>query len=115
VKSERAYLEHILYCAGRIADDAAGGKQAVFASPTLQDAIIRNLPVLCESAQRISEGTKSRYPQVDWRAISGLRNVLVHDYFSVDLETIWTILAADLPTLERTVCEILATLPEEKT
>lgn len=71
-----------------------------FASPTLQDAIVRNLQVLCESTQRHTESTKARHPEVDWRGISGLRNVLVHSYFEVDLETIWTIIQRDLPVLE---------------
>ncbi len=99
-KPERAYLQHILHCIGRIRDDARGGKEAVFASPTLQDAIVRNLQVLCESTQRLTESTKARHPEVDWRGISGLRNVLVHSYFEVDLETIWTIIQRDLPVLE---------------
>lgn len=92
MKSQRAYLEHILHCSQRILNDSSGGKEAVFASPTLQDAIRRNLQVLCESTQRLTAARKDRQPEVDWRAISGLRNVLVHDYFEVDWETIWTII-----------------------
>ena len=86
MKSERAYLEHILQCIRRILEDSSGGKEAVFASPTLQDAILRNLQILCESTQRLAETSKNRHPEVDWPAISGLRNVLVHDYFAVDWE-----------------------------
>jgi uncharacterized protein with HEPN domain len=87
--------------------DSSGGKDAVFASPTLQDAILRNLQILCESAQRLPETSKTSHPEVDWRAISGLRNVLVHDYFATDLETIWTIVQRDLPLLERAVSRLL--------
>jgi len=107
VKSERAYLEHILRCIQRISEDSSGGREAVFASTTLQDAILRNLQVLCESTQRLTEATKSRRPEADWRAISGLRNVLVHDYFDVDLETIWTIIQRDLPVLEIAVRRLI--------
>ena len=103
MKSERAYLEHILQCIRRILEDSSGGKEAVFASPTLQDAILRNLQILCESTQRLTETSRNRHPEVDWPAISGLRNVLVHDYFAVDWETIWTIIQRDLPVLERAV------------
>jgi uncharacterized protein with HEPN domain len=87
--------------------DSSGGKDAVFASPTLQDAILRNLQILCESAQRLPETSKTSHPEVDWRAISGLRNVLVHGYFATDLETIWTIVQRDLPLLERAVSRLL--------
>ena len=107
MKSERAYLEHILHCIRRIMQDSSGGKDAVFASPTLQDAILRNLQILCESAQRLPETSKKSHPEVDWRAISGLRNVLVHDYFATDLETIWTIVQRDLPLLEGAVSRLL--------
>ena len=103
MKTERAYLEHIQHCIQRIVEDSSGGKESVFASPTLQDAILRNLQILCESTQRLTEASKRRHPEVGWREISGLRNVLVHDYFAVDLETIWVIIQRDLPRLELAV------------
>lgn len=114
MRSERAYFLHILHCLGRIRDDASQGKEAVFRSATLQDAILRNLQVLCESAQRISEERKARHPEIDWPGIAGLRNVLVHDYLSVDFETIWAIVERDLPGLEAAVNHLLSqsVLPE---
>jgi len=111
VRSQRAYLEHVLHCIRRIQEDAASGKEVVFASPTLQDAIVRNLQILCESTQRLTDSSKLRHPEVDWRAISGLRNVLVHSYFEVDLETIWTIVSRDLSTLEGAVRQLLEESP----
>ena len=107
MKSEQAYLHHIIHCIGRIKEDSRDGKGAVFASPTLQDAIIRNLQILCESTQHLTEPRKKRHPEVDWRGIAGLRNVLVHSYFEVDLETIWMIIQRDLPVLEGAVKRLL--------
>lgn len=52
--------------------------------------------VLCESAQRISGAAKGRHPEVNWRSISGPRNVRVHDYFDVDLETVSEITQRDI-------------------
>lgn len=111
VRSERAYLEHILHCIRRIQEDSCSGKEAVFSSPTLQDAIVRNLQILCESTQRLTELSKMRHPEVDWRGISGLRNVLVHSYFEVDLEAIWIIIRRDLPVLEGAVTRLLEESP----
>jgi len=111
VKSERAYLEHILHCIRRIQEDSGHGKEGVLASPTLQDAIERNLQVLCESTQRLTESSRMRHPEVDWRGISGLRNVLVHGYFDVDIEIIWTIIQRDLPVLEGAVTRLLEESP----
>jgi uncharacterized protein with HEPN domain len=110
VKSPRAYAEHVLECIGRIREDSAAGQGAVFASRTLQDAIVRNLQLLCESTQRIGEAHKERHPEVNWRSIAGMRNVLVHDYFEVDFETVWQAVERDLPALEKTMRAILVEL-----
>jgi uncharacterized protein with HEPN domain len=107
VKSQRAYVQHVIECIGRIAEDSAPGRDAVFASRTLQDAIVRNVQVLCESTQRIGELHKKRHPEIDWTSIAGMRNVLVHDYFEVDFETVWDVVARDLPQLEKAMRAIL--------
>ena len=107
MKSQRAYVQHVIECIGRIAEDSAPGRDAVFASRTLQDAIVRNVQVLCESTQRIGELHKKRHPEIDWTSIAGMRNVLVHDYFEVDFETVWDVVARDLPQLEKAMCAIL--------
>jgi uncharacterized protein with HEPN domain len=96
----------------RISEDAAPGRDAVFGSRTLQDAILRNLQLSCESTQRIDEALKQRYPEIDWKAIAGLRNVLVHDYFNVDFELVWRIVQRDLPTLESALRALLADMQE---
>ena len=98
MKAQRAYLEHGIECIRRIAEDSAPGRDAVFASRTLQDAIVRNLQVLCESTQRIAEPHKRRHPKIDWPSIAGMRNVLVHDYFEVDFETVWLVVTPGSPS-----------------
>jgi uncharacterized protein with HEPN domain len=110
VKSQRAYVQHVIQCIGRIAEDSAPGRDVVFASRTLQDAIVRNLQILCESTQRIDQLQKDAHPQIDWMSIAGLRNVLVHDYFEVDFETVWDVVVRDLPSLETTMRAILTEL-----
>ena len=112
MKSQRAYVEHVVDCIRRIAEDSALGRDAVFASRTLQDAIVRNLQVLCESTQRIGEPHKQRHPEIDWPSIAGMRNALVHDYFEVDFETVWLIVTRDLAPLEKAMRAILAVLDE---
>ena len=84
MKADRAYLEHILNCIQRIRKDSSPARAAVLESQTLQDAIVRNLQVLCESARRLSESCRQRHPEIDWRGIAATRNVLVHDYLAVD-------------------------------
>ena len=110
MKSQRAYIEQVIECIRRIGEDATPGRDAVLASHTLQDAIVRNLQVLCESTQRIDQLHKERHPEIDWRSIAGMRNVLVHDYFEVDFETVWLIVTRDLPSLDAAMRAILAVL-----
>ena len=65
MKSQRAYVEHVIECIRRITQDSVPGRDAVFASRTLQDAIVRNLQVLSESTQRIGEPHKQLHPEID--------------------------------------------------
>lgn len=106
MKSQRAYVTHVLECIG-IRADSVTGQDAVFGSRTLQDAIIRNLQVLCESVQRIDPVYKEPHSEIDWRGIAWMRNVLVHDYFEVDFRAVWDIIARDLAPLEVAMRSIL--------
>jgi len=61
------------------------------ASSLIQDAVLRNLQVLAESSQRLSDKFKARHTEIEWHEISGLRNIPVHDYLGVDIEAVWII------------------------
>lgn len=63
------------------------------------DAVVRNLEIVGEAAQRLPEDFVARFPDVPWRQMAGLRNRIVHDYFGLDLALIWQILRFDLPQL----------------
>jgi len=82
-------------------------------STLVQDAVIRNLQVMTESTQRISDAFKKQHPKVDWRALAGFRNVLVHDYLGVDKDRVWQIVEHDLPELKRNLPEPPAKPPLE--
>lgn len=113
MKSQRAYVAHVLECIGRTTADSAPGRDAVFGSHTLQDAIVRNLQVLCESVRRIDTAYKDAHAEIDWKAIAGMRNVLVHDYFDVDFEAVWDVVTRDLPPLGFVMRTILARMDSE--
>ncbi len=63
------------------------------------DAVLRNLEVLGEAAAHVPEVFREAHPDVPWRQIVGLRNVVIHPYFAVDPEAIWTIVTSQLPPL----------------
>jgi uncharacterized protein with HEPN domain len=113
VKDDRLYLIHISECIGRIQEYVCGGREAFMASTLIQDAVVRNLQTLAESSQRLSEGHKTKHPEVDWRGIGGFRNVLVHDYLGIDVERVWDVVEKDLPDLKAKVASILRGLEEK--
>jgi uncharacterized protein with HEPN domain len=78
----------------------------------IQDGVLRNLQILAESLKRISQDTKGRSTAIDWRALSGFRNVLVHDYLGINLATVWKIVVVDLPVLKLGIIELRAQLDE---
>ena len=110
MKDDRLYLIHIAECIARISRYTSEGEQAFLGDTMTQDAVLRNLHTLAESTTRLSSELKSRYSAVNWRAIAGFRNVVVHDYLGIDLGQVWSIVAHDLPPLERTIKQMLRDL-----
>ena len=104
MKDDRVYLQHILRCISRIEEYTATGRESFFSSHLIQDGVIRNLQTVAESSQRLSEGIKVSHPAVDWKGLTGFRNVLVHDYLGVDLEHVYRAVEQDLPRL-KLACE----------
>jgi uncharacterized protein with HEPN domain len=106
VKDEGVYLKHIHECIRRIEEDTRDGRETFLRTHTLQDAVLRNLQILSESTQRLSDGSKVKHPEIEWRRIAAFRNFLVHDYLGVDMERIWEIVQRDVPVLKRVVSEL---------
>jgi uncharacterized protein with HEPN domain len=107
MKEDVVYLRHMLECIRRIEEHSAGGRARFMGSHTLQDAVLRNLQTLAESTQRLSPALTDTHPAIPWRRIAAFRNVLVHNYLGIDLETIWDILQHDVPPLKRAVVMML--------
>ena len=107
MRDDSVYLRHILDCIRRIEEDTARGRDFFLASPTYQDAVMRNLQIMAESAQRLSAQIKATQPSVPWQAIAGFRNVLVHDYFGVDLDVVWDVVVRDMPDLKQAILNML--------
>ena len=84
------------------------GKDFFFADTKTQDAVMRNLQILAESTQRLSQSLREQHPEVDWRSISGFRNVAVHEYLRIDVVRIWDIVEQDIPLLEQQIEGIMS-------
>lgn len=72
------------------------------------DAVVRNLAIVGEAVKHIPDQVRRGYPQVDWRKIGGLRDILVHEYFGIDEDILWDIVQNQVPTLVKLVERILA-------
>jgi uncharacterized protein with HEPN domain len=107
MKDERVYLRHILRCIERIEEYTKEGRDRFFESHLIQDAVICNLQTMAESTQRLSDALKSTRPEVDWFALAGFRNVLVHDYMGVDLDYVYRAIEQDMPRLKAACTEML--------
>ena len=71
------------------------------------DAIVRNLEIIGEAANRLPHEFRERHSEIQWHKIIGLRNRVIHEYFGVDLEIIWHILGAELPRLHTSLQRML--------
>ena len=114
MKDDRLYLIHIGECLDRIEKYTAGGKDGYMNSTLIQDAVTRNLQILAESSQRVSDSLKASHTDVPWRDIAGFRNVLVHQYLGVDLDYVWRVVEDDLPALKQQIHAMLLELGIER-
>jgi uncharacterized protein with HEPN domain len=108
MKDDAVYLQHILDAVEKVEHYTLGGRDAFFADAMIQDAVIRNLEIIGEAVRNLSADLRHRHPEVPWRSITALRNVLIHEYFGVDLEIVWRLVTRRLPTLKRHVAALLA-------
>lgn len=104
---DQTYITHMLECIQRIDNYVNAGKESFLNTELLQDAVMRVLQVMAESSQRLSDQAKSKCPEIDWRSISGFRNILVHDYLGgIDNELIWQVIKQELPLLKAALLKI---------
>jgi len=82
-------------------------------SRMVRDAVIRNVQVLGEAANRISKEFRDQHPTIEWMRIIRTRHILVHDYFGLDYEIIWRIITVHLPPLQGAIKQILENEPLE--
>jgi uncharacterized protein with HEPN domain len=111
-KDPRVYLAHILECIQKIERFTEDGRSRFFQDVMVQDAVLRNFEVIGEAAKRLDDAYRAAHPQLPWRALAGLRDVLIHQYDSVDLERVWAIVEGDLPGLREAIAALLPPLDQ---
>lgn len=104
IKDSQVFLRHILESIEWIEKDVKGLSRKQFSENVpMQDAVIRRLEIIGEAIRSLPADLKIRNPKVPWQDIADTRNKLIHEYFGVDLNLIWTIIKKDLPLLKRQI------------
>lgn len=79
-----------------------------------QDAVVRNLEIVGEATKNLTEKTKQQNPDVSWKSMAGMRDKLIHDYFGVNYDVVWTIINEDLEELSSSLELVIEKLQSSK-
>jgi uncharacterized protein with HEPN domain len=110
MKDDTNYLRHILDEIANVEAFTVGGEEQLKTDRKTQHAVVRSLEVIGEASKRISAELRSDHADIPWRAMAGMRDRLIHDYFGVDLDIVWKVVEMDLPALKGKLAAILADL-----
>ena len=111
MKDDRERVLHILDAIERIERYTIRGQDTYGDDELIQNWMIWHLQVIGEAARSLSEPFRERHPEIPWAKIIGMRHILVHEYFGIDLAIVWQSVSTDVPNLKRFLEQALQGLP----
>ncbi|MEK9134765.1 MAG: DUF86 domain-containing protein [Patescibacteria group bacterium] len=107
-KNIRIFLLHILESIERIESFTAGiSREKFLESEMIQDAVIRRLGIIGEAVKNLPQSFKNNHQEIEWKKIAGTRDIIIHEYFGVDLKLTYKIIEKDIPELKEKISELL--------
>lgn len=108
INNSKIFLLHILESIEKLEEiTTITSKEDFLNSWITQDAILKNFIVIGEAASNIDEEIKQKYPNINWRGAKSMRNFIVHEYFSVDLNFIWETIFETIPNFKKEISHII--------
>lgn len=106
-KDPKIFLEHILENIEKIENGIDGISEVKFSKDVdTQDATLWRLEVIGEAVRNLPDSFRKKHAKVPWKKIAGLRDILIHEYFGVDMELVWKIANKDIPKLKKQVINL---------
>ena len=107
-KDPKIFLQNILNSIEEIEKSTKNlSPKEFFAATIIQDAVIRRLEIVGEATKNLPQSFCSKHPSVKWKRLAGLRDVLIHDYFGVDIGLVWRVVKQDVPELKTEITALL--------
>jgi len=107
MKEDLAFVEHILDSINAIEKFSKNlTKEKLISSRLKQSAIVREIEIIGEAVKNISLSLKNKHKEVEWKEIAATRDKMIHHYFGVDLNIVWSITKIDLPDLKKKMLKI---------
>ncbi len=103
-KDSQVFIQHIIESINWIEKDINGLTEEDFMDNVLvQDAVIRRLEIVGEAVKNLPEEYKQNHPQIAWSKAMGMRNILIHEYFGVDIQVVWSTITTVLPEFKKQI------------
>ncbi|WP_018248786.1 HepT-like ribonuclease domain-containing protein [Orenia marismortui] len=112
MRRDSLFLDDIVNSMNKIFQYTKGiSKEEFKRNEMLIDAVLRNIEIIGEASNKVSDEIRHEYDDVPWRKMIGLRNIVIHEYFGVDLGIIWQVISVNLPETKPKIEEILKDYP----
>lgn len=96
------YVRHILdECEYLLSESKHFSYEQFIENATVKRAFVRSIEIIGEASKKVSSGLKNQYPVVEWRAMAGMRDRLIHNYFGVDYDIVWDVVITKIPILQK--------------